>query len=171
MKPATFKSLSGGNVLLKKKEELQTMISKENVRVLSFASNWDRRHLEIKLAEAWDFKRSSSVAPFPPCFCSGSCFILFVTLSFKLIYTKDSWQDKNVCRESCSSVNWSVSAQLKLVDGVDGSDHLNYNVLGFLPDDTKVELPNSALKRPYYTHFWFFDFGLLWSTQTQLTKQ
>ncbi len=55
----------------------------------------------------------------PSHFCSGSHFILVVVaLSFKSSLHQRFTMRWNSCRESCSWVNWSVSARLKTADGV-----------------------------------------------------
>ncbi len=79
-----------------------------------------KQHLEIKLAVAWDSLGNNFAAPSLPCFCFGSRFISFVVILSFLppVYTKDFTTKRNGCRESCSRVNWSISARLKTADGV-----------------------------------------------------
>ncbi len=73
------------------------------------------------LAVAWDSLRGNSAVPSSPCFCFGlRCFTFFVdTLSFEssLQFTISRFTiRRNGCRESCSGVDRSLSAQLKLAD-------------------------------------------------------
>ncbi len=60
----------------------------------------------------------SSAALSPLCFCSGSCFILFVVaLSFQSSLHHRFPMRPNGWRESCSGANWSISARVKPADG------------------------------------------------------
>ncbi len=83
-------------------------------------------HLKARVDKIWNeascsmnFLGSNSAAPSSPCFSSSSHFIPFVVaLSFKSSLHQRITTRRNGCWESCSSVNWSISARLEPADGV-----------------------------------------------------
>ncbi len=75
-------------------------------------------HIQITLCNTW-FKFKASVGSVPPCFYTSSCFILFVVaLSFRASLHQRFITRQNCCRDSCSGVNWSISARFKWADNV-----------------------------------------------------
>ncbi len=115
------------------------MGKKKTNKYFQKSSSRGRQRLEIKPAVAWDSWRSNSAASSTDCFCSSTHFLSFVVA----LYFKSSLHHRFTtrwkgCRESCSGVNWSVSARLKSADGVTCKSEVSSSKLVFWTSDLNM---------------------------------